>query len=226
MAGGPKTESANMRAVIVGAGKLGLMTAQLLSRRHHEIVIIEKDREVIDNLAEEMDCGVLHGDGSKPAILLEADPPQTDILYCLTGSDEINILSSLVGRSLGFKRVVTKIDEPEFEHICIELGLGDTIIPSRTIGRDMADMIEGKDILELTTLVRDEGRVFSFVAREEDAVALGELGLPEESRVICLYRGEKFVMPEEDSRLERGDEVIMLTHVKHLPRLNERFHSP
>jgi len=202
------------------------MTAQLLSRRHHEVVIIEKDREVIDSLAEEVDCGVLYGDGSKPAILLEADPPQTDILYCLTGSDEINILSSLVGRSLGFKRVVTKIDEPEFEHICIELGLGDTIIPSRTIGRDMADMIEGKDILELTTLVRDEGRVFAFVAREEDAVALKKLGLPDASRVICLYRGEKFVMPAENSRLERGDEVIVLTHVKNLPLLNERFHSP
>ena len=65
------------------------------------------------------------------------------MLFCLTGSDQANIISSLVGRSLGFGRVVTKINDPEFEHICIELGLEDMIIPARTVGRHLAEMFEG-----------------------------------------------------------------------------------
>ena len=128
-----------MRAVIIGAGSLSVMIAKLLLARSHEVVIIEKDKERTKTLSETLDCGVLYGDGSKPAILKEADPGDTELLFCLTGDDQANILASLVGRSLGFERVVTKITDPELEHICIELGLKDTIIPSRTIGRFLAD---------------------------------------------------------------------------------------
>ena len=213
-----------MRAVFVGAGKLALMTARLLLKRQHEVVIIERDKQVIEVLTEELDCGFLQGDGSKPVILKEADPAQTDILYCLTGNDQTNILASLVGRSLGFKRVVTKIDDPEFEHICIELGLEDTIIPSRTTGRHLADMFEGQDPLELSTMIRDEARVFSFVVKEGVvADAITGLDLPNGSRVICLYREGKFIIPDTDTRLKSDDEVVVLTHRENLATLHERY---
>lgn len=212
-----------MRAVFIGAGKLALMTARLLLKRHHEVVIIERDKETIDSLSSDMDCGFLYGDGSKPAILKEADPQQTDILYCLTGNDQTNILASLVGRSLGFKRIVTKIDDPEFEHICIELGLEDTIIPARTTGRLLADMFEGQDPLELSTMIREEARVFSFVIKEGSPETVATLDLPDISRVICLYREGKFIIPESDTRLKLDDEVVVLTHRKNLPDLHERF---
>ncbi len=129
-----------MRAVFVGASSLSLMTANLLLKRGHEVVIIERNKEYIAELSETLDCGYLHGDGDKPALLKEADPDNTDVLFCLTGDDRSNILASLVGRSLGFKRVVTRIEDPELEHICLELGLEDTIIPARTIGRFLADI--------------------------------------------------------------------------------------
>lgn len=213
-----------MRAVFIGAGKLALMTARLLLKREHEVVIVECDKEVIENLSEVIDCGFLQGDGSKPAILKEADPEHTDILYCLTGNDQTNILASLVGRSLGFKRVVTKIDDPEFEHICIELGLEDTIIPSRTTGRHLADMFEGQDPLELSTMIRDEARVFSFVVKKGAASdAIDDLELPNGSRVICLYREGKFIIPETETRLKIDDEVVVLTHRKNLAILLERY---
>ena len=137
-----------MRVVFVGAGNLALMTARLLLKRGHEVVIIEADKALVQELPEQLDCGIIHGDGSKPAILREAGPNETDVLFCVTGSDQANIIAALVGRSLGFERVVTKIDDPEFEHICLELGLESTIIPSRTIGRHLADMCEGRDPLD------------------------------------------------------------------------------
>jgi trk system potassium uptake protein TrkA len=133
-----------MRAVFIGAGSLAVMTAKLIRERGEEVVIIEQDKERIDALAEQIDCGFLHGDGSKPAMLREADPEHTDVLFALTGNDQANILASLVGRSLGFKRVVTKIDDFEFEHICRELGLEDVIVPSRTVGRFLAERYAAK----------------------------------------------------------------------------------
>jgi len=133
-----------MRAVFIGAGSLAVVTAKLIRERGEEVVIIEQDKERIDALADELDCGFLHGDGSKPAMLREANPEGTDVLFALTGNDQANILASLVGRSLGFKRVVTKIDDYEFEHICKELGLEDVIVPTRTVGRFLAERYAAK----------------------------------------------------------------------------------
>ena len=212
-----------MRAVFIGASSSSVMTARMLLERGHEVVIIEQSKETIDTLSHELDCGYLHGDGSKPAMLREADPEHTDVLYCLTDNDQANILASLVGRSLGFKRVVTKIADPEFLHVCIELGLEDTIIPSRTIGRYLAQMFEGHDPLEISALIKDEARVFSFVAREDDERQIRELDLPSGSRVMCLYRREKFMLPDDDTRLTAGDEVVLITHSRNLEALAKRW---
>lgn len=212
-----------MRAVFIGTGVLTIATARYLLKRGHEVVIIERDKEVIQELSPEIDCGFLHGDGSKPAILREADPEHTDVLFCLTRSDQANIIAGLVGRSLGFKRVVTKIDDAEFAHICLELGLEDTIIPARTVARHLADMCEGRDPLELSTMIRDEARAYSFVARPGQAGPLAELDLPEQTRVVCIYRQDRLIIPDARTQLKPEDEVVLLTHRDRLEDLKAQL---
>lgn len=212
-----------MRAVFIGAGAIAVMAARTLVKRGHEVVIVERDKERIDVLAEELDCGYIHGDGSKPAILREADPAQTDFLFCLTDNDQSNILASLVGKSLGFKRMVTRIEDPEFEHICIGLGLEDTIVPARTIGRYLADMFAGHDLLELSAMIKDEARVFSFVVKEDDAGKISALDLPRDSRVICCYRDDTFILPEPEDEVDVDDEVVVITHSRNVPDLEKRW---
>ena len=212
-----------MRAVFIGAGFLSVTTARLLLKRGHEVIIIERDKEIIDGLSPELDCGFLHGDGGRPAVLREADPEHTDFLFCLTDSDQANILASLVGRSLGFRQVVTKIEDPELEHICVELGLEDMIVPSRTIGRHLADKFEGSDPLAISAAIKGDARIFSFVLRKENQATVEELGLPKQSRVVCVYRHGEFLLPEPDTALKTDDEVIVISHKKHLPQLIERW---
>lgn len=212
-----------MRAVFIGAGAIAVMTARTLVKRGHEVVIIERDKGRIEALAEELDCGFVHGDGSKPAILREAGPEQTDFLYCLTDNDQSNILASLVGKSLGFKRMVTRIEDPEFEHICIGLGLEDTIVPARTIGRYLADMFAGHDLLELSAMIKDEARVFSFVVKEDDAGKISALDLPKDSRVICCYRDGKFMLPKPEDEVRLDDEVVIITHSRNVSELEKRW---
>lgn len=84
-------------------------------------------------------------------------------------------------------------------------------------------MFSGKNPLELSAMIKDEARVFSFVARERDACPLAELELPKESRVMCLYRQQRFMLPQEDTKLKPGDEVVLITHSKNIPKLHERW---
>jgi trk system potassium uptake protein len=214
-----------MRAVFIGASPLAVATTRYLLKRNHEVVIIEREKEVIDTLIPELDCGYLHGDGSRPAVLKECDPAHTSCLYCLTGSDQANIIASLVGRSLGFKRVVTKIEDPELEHICIELGLEDVIVPSRTMARHLTEIFDGMDPLEISAKIKGDARVFSFVMRKEDECSVARLGLPKETRIICAYRDNSLLLPEPETRLKAEDEIILITRLDYLPQLVERWHS-
>ncbi|MFI9650853.1 NAD-binding protein [Guyparkeria halopsychrophila] len=212
-----------MKAIFVGASSMAVMAAQRLLKRGHEVVIIEREKGKIDELSNEFDCGFLLGDGAKPSLLRETNPEESDVLYCLTGEDQTNIIASLVGRSLGFDKVVTKIQDPSYEHICIELGLDATIIPARTIGRHLADLFEGRDPSELSTIFRYDASTFSFVAKENHIGPVAELALPKASRVMCIYRNEQLIVPDEDEPIEVDDEVMIITHRKNLEALHEQL---
>lgn len=211
-----------MRAVFIGASPATRVAAKVLLSRGHEVVIIEQDKEIIESLSE-LDCGILHGDGSRPAILKEADPGNTDFLYCLTNNDQTNIIAGLVGRSLGFPRVITRIENQEFEHVCLELGLVDTIVPEVTVARHLADMMEGRDPLELSATLGDDARLVSFVLGEDDAGPIEKMELPGDSRIICLYRDEKLIFSESELELEKGDKIVVLARVKDVDALRERW---
>jgi len=215
-----------MKAVLIGGGSLSVATAKILTERGHDVVIVERNAEKIDVLSEQVDCGFINGDGTKPGILRESGPSDSDLLLCLTNNDQTNMLASLVGRSLGFPRVVTKIDDPEFEHICIELSLTDTIIPDRQVARELADMLQGQEPLDLSTYFKGEVRLFSFIAGEQDEMPIGELGLPDRCRVMCVYRGDDFLLPDAGTRLTRGDQVVLITHSRNLEALRARWQVP
>ena len=117
----------------------------------------------------------------------------------------------------------TSIGDPQFEDICRELGLKDTIIPSRTISRYLEDMVGGTENVELSTVLKDEARFFTFIAKEEDAVAAKDLKLPTDAKVICYYRDGKFSHADEETTFCIGDEILILTHSKNMAALQERW---
>ena len=212
-----------MRVVFVGASEIAVQTAELFISRGHEVVIIEQEHDKLEALSDRLDCGFLEGDGSDPAVLREVAPEETNILFCLAGNDQANLIAGLVGRSLGFDRVITSIQNPDFESICRELGLTDIIVPSRTISRYLADMAEGQDVLELSTMIKGEARFFTFTCTDEAAGGVGDLELPDEARVICHYREGAFHLADADTQLKPDDEVVILTHSKNLEDLRKRW---
>jgi trk system potassium uptake protein TrkA len=145
------------------------------------------------------------------------------VLYCLLDSDQTNIIASLVGRSLGFGQVVPRIADRQFQRICNELGLENTVLPNRAVASHLVDMLRGEKSLEMSSLITGDGEIFNFVVDGQDAVALEELELPQDTRIIYLYRDDAFRLPESISALEAGRGNPVITPRECLDELKERW---
>jgi trk system potassium uptake protein len=212
-----------MRAIFVGASPLSVMAARRLLKAGHDVVIIEEDKDRISTLSETLDCGFIHGDGSRPAVLEELSPGESDMLFCLSSEDQDNIIASLVAQTMHFSRVITKIEDPDFQVICTKLGLEDVIVPDRDVGERLADLVDGHDVADLSAAVESGIRFFHFIAREQDAGRVGELDLPEQARVIVLTRGEDSIIVDDDAELKADDRVLVVAHRDDLEKLKKRF---
>ncbi|MGD1967531.1 MAG: TrkA family potassium uptake protein [Desulfobacterales bacterium] len=212
-----------MRIVFSGAGPMTVITTRALTKQGHEVIIIEVDKEKIDRLSDELDCSFVHGDAAKPAILSQVKPRDCDFLFCLTNSDQANIITALLGRSMGFKRVVPSIEDAELQQLCGELELEDTIIPVRTMSQYLENMVRGLDNIELSTVLKHDARLFTFVAGKEDNRKIKELELPEDTKVLFFYREDQFNFVDTESALKESDEVVILTHSKNLTDLKKRW---
>ena len=169
---------------------------------------------------------MLHGDGGSPEVLEQVEPHSTSALFSLLNNQQTNIIVALVAHSLKFKRVIPLVSEAIFEHICTELGLEDTVAPNRAVARHLVNMIKGEKSLELSALIHEDAEVYSFIVTDNEAGALNELGLPKGCRLICLYRDEKMVLPEETDTLQIDDEVILITRADRISELKKQLERP
>ncbi len=199
-----------MRIVIVGASRFGIATATQLTEAGHEVVLIDRDADKLSELSEEVDAGFLEGDGSLPSVLRDAYGDGADALVLLTNVDDVNILAALVGRSVGYPKVVPQIVRKELLAVCEELGLENLITPHATVARSIARTLVSDNDAALDLRSHEGFDVLGYrVGAGKAGIRLGDLDLPEAARAIAVSRGEGDKLVTSDSRLEKGDTLIV-----------------
>jgi trk system potassium uptake protein TrkA len=213
-----------MRIVFIGASALAVEAARALIDDGHEVVIVDEDESRLEALEEmDLDCGLVHGDGSRPAVLSELGPGNTDFLFCMSNSDQDNILAALAGKQLGFGQVVAKIEDPDFRGLCAELGLEDVLIPTQETANAITDRVAGITSVDLAPLMETGIRFFSFAARSGHAGPVSELGLPDGARLLAVTRDGETELAAEDVEIQEHDTVYVICFQDHVKDLRSRF---
>ena len=133
-----------MKMLVIGASGLShrFDPARYRFDTNPEIILVDKDRPTLDQLSETIDCGMVVGDGTAPAILKEAcGDTKPDVLVSLTGSDQANLIAALVGRQIGIERVLPQVRAPELSETCRELEIDHWIAPDELIAREIERII-------------------------------------------------------------------------------------
>ncbi len=213
-----------MRIVIIGASRFGTATATRLSENGHEVVMIDHDAERLDALSDELDCGMIHGDGTLPSVQRDAYGDHADALIALTNQDDVNILAAAVGRSVGFDRVVPQIVRPELLAVCEELGLKDLITPHATVARSLVDVIEDHNDATLDLRLHKGLQVVGYqIGKQRAGVCVRDLDLPRDSKVIAVTRGEDESLVFDDTELQEDDLLIIVAARGVKPELDKLF---
>ncbi len=215
-----------MRVVFVGASALTELTAGMVVGKGYDVVIVSNNEEALANYRENLGCGLVQGDGTRPAVLREVSPKNTDFLFCLGPSDQDNIIAALVGRALGFERIVTKIDDPDFEQVCTELDLQDTIMPEEEVAESLLDLICGQHRAALSAAIRGQVRFYVFkVGEEYDGRHCHDIDLGKHTRAVAVnrFKEDKSEVVVDGIKLHKGDELVVVTHASELDRLRATF---
>jgi trk system potassium uptake protein TrkA len=130
-----------MFIIVAGAGIIGKGIIKMLVKNKHDVVVIDKDRDVCEALYAETGAMTIHGNATDIRVLEEAGAAEADVIVCLMHSHADNIACSLLAKSLGVPRIVARLRDPRYEQAYLEAGV--TTIAS------VADMLINRIIVEV-----------------------------------------------------------------------------
>jgi trk system potassium uptake protein len=205
-----------VRVVITGGGAVGRHLAADLQGRDHDVTLIEQDPGVVEK-AKEWAPGVeiLLGDGCEPWVLEKANLASADVVVAATGDDEDNLVTSLLAKQeFAVPRVLARVNHPKNEWLFNEQWGVDAAVSPPHILTAMVE--EAVTVGDLVRLIRLEGGDISIVEMTlpEGSSSVGkaiyELRLPTDAAIVGILREGHVVIPQPETVLSAGDEVIAL----------------
>lgn len=217
------------RIVIAGGGHIGERLAEAIESRY-QVKIIEMNPARCRHLSESLNSTVvLQGSASDRDLLLEENIANTDLFLALTNDDEANIMSSLLAKRMGARKVMTIINNPAYVDL-VQGGEIDIAVSPQlaTIGTLLAHVRRG-DIVSVHSLRRGAAEAIEVVAHGDTksskviGKAIKDIALPSGTTIGAIIRADEVIIAHDATVIETGDHVIMFLVDKKYIRDVERL---
>ena len=203
------------RIMIVGGGNIGKRVAQALETKY-QVKILEHDQERTRVLSNELKKTiVLHGDAADQDLLLEENIEKTDVFCALTNDDEANILSSMLAKRAGARKVMTLINRAAYVDLIQSGDIDIAISPQQaTIGSLLTHIRRG-DVVKVHSLRRGAAEAIEAIAHGDATTSkvvgrkIEELKLPQDTTIGAIVRGDEVIIAHHDTVIESEDHVIL-----------------
>jgi trk system potassium uptake protein TrkA len=203
------------RVMIAGGGNIGLRLAQAIEGRF-QVKLIERDPETAQRLSEGLvKAIVLLGDAADKELLLEENIDGTDVFCALTNDEEANILSSMLAKQLGARKVMSIINRASYVDLVQSETIDIAISPQQaTIGSLLTHVRRG-DVVVVHSLRRGAAEAIEAVAHGDSSNSkvvgrcIDEIKLPEGTTIGAIVRGDQVIIAHHDTVIQTDDHVIL-----------------
>ena len=192
-----------MRIVVIGDGKVGNAIIRHVSREGHQVVVVDKNPNVVEDIVNRYDVMGICGNGASYQILKEADAGRAHVVIAVTASDETNMLACVLAKKLGAKSTIARVRSYEYndqvKYIIRDLDINMVINPEKETADDIMKVINFPEAL----------RVDNFA---EGKVDLVELYIPENSPLVgetLISMHQKYQVKVLVCAVQRGEEVYI-----------------
>ncbi len=218
--------------VIAGGGNIGYRLAKTLEKTN-QVKIIERSKERAKQLSELLSSSiVLCGDAADEGLMLEENVDSADIFVAITNAEEANILSSMLAKRLGCKKVMALINRPSYAELVESSNIDVALSPQQvTIGSLLAHVRQG-DVVQVHALRRGRAEAIEVVVHGKPGKSkivgrsIENIELPPGTSINTLVRGEEVLQAHHDTVVEDGDHVILfLTDRRYIDEVERLFQA-
>lgn len=210
-----------MKIIIAGAGAVGSHLAKMLSQESHDIVLLDPDENKLRNVGSNLDVMTRKGSATSITDLMDCNIRKADLFIAVATSEETNITAAILGKRLGVKKTIARIDNQEYlyskhrEHF-ISLGIDYMIYPEKIASREIVGLLHQTGSSDLVDF--SGGKLSLFVLKLEDDSKLINLSLHElstdsdkhEFMAVAITRKGETIIPTGDFVFNAGDVVYII----------------
>ena len=204
-----------MKVAIAGAGSVGTAIAADLHANGHDVLVIEKDPDLVEKLRPTIDVTWVAADACEVASLDAAGFATVDVVVAATGDDEDNLVISLLSKQeFAVPRVVARVNHPKNQWLFNESWGVDVSVSTPQLLTALVE--EAVSVGSLVRLLQFQGGAAHLVeitlAEDSPAndTAIADLDFPRDAVVVAVVRGDRLIFPRGETILQSGDEVLVL----------------
>lgn len=217
--------------MIVGGSKIAYYLADELSNKRHKVKLLESNKAVADEFAEELPrVTVINGNGTQHDLLIEEGIEAMDAFVALTDIDEENMIVSMFANKMKVRKTITQIKSDDLYGMLSELGIKNNVSPKDIVANRVISYVRaiensrGSNVLTLYRLVGGKVEALEFLAKRQEKFydkPLRELNIKKDCLIACIIRGTKVIIPDGSTCIQLGDNVIVVTTHKNFDDLND-----
>jgi trk system potassium uptake protein TrkA len=211
-----------MRIIIAGDGEVGMYLAQELSKEDHHITMIVPDEGLVETVEAHTDVLAFEGDSTFISVLNRANAKKADLLISVLHDERINIVTAALGKKLGSKKVIARINNLEYlsdanTGIFRDLGIDALVCPEDIAAKEILDLLKQTAATEIFDF--SDGMLSLFlISLDEKAAVLGKSlnNIAREYshldfRAVGIHRGEETIIPKGEDQFLPNDRAYVIT---------------
>jgi len=205
-----------MNIIIVGVGKIGFNLARNLSQEGHSITAIDIDKNVVNQVVDEIDCLGIVGNAVVKSVLVDANIENADILIACTASDEINMLTCLLANKFKKLKTIARIRDPEYtteiNYLKEQLKLSYTINPELAASNEINRVMRYSSAISSESFIRNKVNLLKVQVVEGSplcGVKLYDIQYKFDCKlVLCIIeRNDDIIIPSGNDEIQVNDKI-------------------
>lgn len=208
-----------MRIVIVGLGQTGQELAKEFIDAGHEIIVIDTEKELVENFTNNYDAIGIVGSGASKEVQLKAKANNADVLIALSPTDEVNLMSCITAKLLGTKYTIARVTAEEYvydeAYLTKDLGIDLIINAEYEIATQITRIIGNTSNVKTRMFANGKVDVVELKIKE-DSLFLGlkvnkiKEKLKEDIIIAAILRNDKLIIPRGDAEIKLDDELYVI----------------